>query len=357
MQNFDNISVIEEQCSHKNMTVVHIEYLETNCEFPSLYCEQLKQHLPRAQRFELYEGGSSLQSFYCVDDCYLLNTHTWVALNWSEPCELQLKNSSDPTNLSYDNNHFKIQHYSKVENISLHWTCPILVQDTLPPIILLIGDSSWELVPDWLKVVLRVTNGIALASLVVCLVTFAVFRELRNAYGQIALSLVIALMASLVFRSGYFTLEFENVDVCVFIGTLLYYLVVVPGYWWTAIAIFLAWTLGRRGIHRVENSGTKLFLLLSLFGWGVPFILTILMLVIHVSGVQVFDIHEHCWISSGWPVYAVTIETLVPFILDCILFCLVIFRLRKTRHELKTQTETRYPHRDDRRLTIKVNDV
>ena len=363
IQSFYNISAIAEECYARNKTIAYIEYFETNCLFPSLDCEP-RDLLPAVQ-YNLYGQGSILRSFYCTDipsDCIVEweENHDCFVFNWKPRCELDYVSVSDPTDQSLDmlEKYFgRLLDKSQIDDLFQEWSCiDIFVSGVGPPILTLQGDPTWVLLPEWFQVCLRVLNGIAFASLLICLVTFAVFRELRNAYGRNALSLVVAIMASLFYSSGYIPLETDDPQLCVFIGTLLYYFAVLPSYWWTAVAVFLAWTLGRRGIHRMESSsGTGFFLLLSLFGWGVPLILTVFMLIIHVSGVQVFNITDHCWISSGWPVLVVTVETLVPFIVDCVLFCLVVFRVRQTRREMKTLNKTKsFNSANDRQLTIKV---
>ena len=362
IQSFYNISEIAKECYARNKTISYIEYFEINCQFSSLDCEP-RDLLPAVQ-YNLYGQGSILRNFYCTDilsDCLVIwgGNHGWFVLNWKSQCELDFVSVGDPipTDESLEKYFSKLLDKSQIDDLFQEWNCiDLSVGGGGPPILTLEGDPTWELLPEWLQVCLRVLNGIAFASLLICLVTFAVFRELRNAYGRNALSLVVAIMASLFYSSGYIPLDTDDPQLCVFVGTLLYYFAVLPSYWWTAVAIFLAWTLGRRGIHRMESSsGTGFFLLLSLFGWGVPLILTVLMLILHVSGVQVFNITDHCWISSGWPVLVVTVETLVPFIVDCVLFCLVVFRLRQTRREMKTLNKTKSSNSaNDRQLTIKV---
>ncbi|XP_030832336.1 uncharacterized protein LOC105441436 [Strongylocentrotus purpuratus] len=280
----------------------------------------------------------------------------WLALEWEQEeggnCSIKrtIVTGFPPPFVFIANDDFE----DLVRTLSFILYCPTVRIG--PPIILLDGDQTWDKIPEWLKMCLRVLNGLSSAALLCCLLTFVMFKELRNTHGKNVLSLVVAGLLSLCYTSGYIPLGTDNPQLCVFLAPLIYYFVLVPNYWWTAVAIFLAWTLGRKGIHRVdEDSESRFFLLLSLFGWCVPLLFSLLAVFLHIGGIKIYDIDEYCWIVDGWPNYLLAIQTAVPFLVDCFLFVLVLYRLRATRQELASlDSRGKSDWRNGRQITIKI---
>ena len=357
LKNFPNKSTLQEYCSMGDKNIVSIIDREVACTLPWIHCNGLPG-LERVFEYNIYETGSVLYSFYCngaqTEDC-----PNWLELESRSECELMLSGIWQPPIVNYStigrDNEFGVS--------DLILPFPLFCGDPPtaggPPIISLYGDQSWDLLPSWLQTCLKVLNGITLAVFLFSLLTFGLFAELRNAHGKNAMSLVVAVMISLFYTSGYIPLQSDNTGVCVFIGTLLYYFVLVPNYWWTSVSIFLAWTLGRAGIHRMDSSGSRLFVLLSLFGWGMPLVFTLLVLILHISGITVFLTTKRCWINQGWPDWLLVFQTLTLLCVDCISFGLVVYRLRETREAVKAFSRggKSADHEDrfkERMLTVKV---
>ncbi|XP_072167307.1 G-protein coupled receptor Mth2-like [Diadema setosum] len=229
------------------------------------------------------------------------------------------------------------------------------------PTLLLPGDLTWSLLPVQLQLFLRILNGVSLVASIFCIVTYLLFPELRNTHGKNVLSLVFTVAVNQVVAAGYIPLQTSNVPLCIFIATMLYYVVITPNYWWTSVAIYLAWYLGRSGIHRMdEGIGERFFIILSLFGWGVPLILSMLSLIMHVSGLPVYNTAEFCWINQGWPAIMISVQTFTPFAVDCCLFVLVVYRLSKARKNSEKLHEGRNSAKDGAQrwqLTLKMTAV
>ncbi|XP_041465564.1 uncharacterized protein LOC121416154 [Lytechinus variegatus] len=359
LQNFRNN--FHHECFDNKYNVAYFEYVEEDCKFETLACE-LDFDINRISRYEINKGGSVLYNFYCISvdyadgDCVVVDE--WLKLEWDHRnysnCLINQNViiSSRPDFEFIDD--IELQETSRIDIFPILLSC--LDLSISPPIIPISGDQTWDKLPNWLKVCLRILNGISLCTLLFCLLTFAMFKELRNAHSKNVLCLVVATLLSLFYTSGYIPLQTDNPGLCVLIATLIYFFVLVPNYWWTAVAIFLAWTLGRKGIHRMEEiSGTRFFTLLSLFGWGLPLIFSLIPIFLFMRGIKVYDIDEYCWITNGWPILVLTAQSFIPFLIDCILFGLVIYRLRETRHNLASMDSTGKNRRiADRQLTIKM---
>ncbi|XP_030832268.1 uncharacterized protein LOC115920535 [Strongylocentrotus purpuratus] len=362
MQNFRKD--FDKQCTDNNNYIAYVEYFAEDCQYKMLECES-NHALHQLFRFDLFGRGSILYSFYCIYadannrmDNSCPSSSDWLALEWEQEedgnCSIKRTIVTDflPPFAFIANDDFDDP--VRIDTLSFILYCPTVFFG--PPIILLYGDQTWDKIPEWLQMCLRVLNGVSLAALLCCLLTFVMFKELRNTHGKNVLSLVVAGLLSLFYTSGYIPLETDNPQLCVFLATLIYYFVLVPNYWWTAVAIFLAWTLGRKGIHRVdEDSESRLFLLLSLFGWCVPLLFSLLAVFLHIGGIKIYDIDEYCWIVDGWPNYLLAVQTAVPFLVDCFLFVLVLYRLRATRQELASlNSRGKSDWRNDRQITIKI---
>ncbi|XP_001180614.3 uncharacterized protein LOC752929 [Strongylocentrotus purpuratus] len=363
MQNFPND--FEKECTDNEKNVAYVGYFEEDCQFRTLDCE-VNLDLKRLYRYEIHDSWSVLYSFFCIsvnpdeesETGLCTDAGDWLRLRWEQQndsiCTIDedIFGAFKPELLFIDD--------TGIEEIAPVYTLPYslncLTTIAAPPIIPLRGDQTWDKLPDWLKVCLQILNGVSLAALLFCLFTFVMFKELRNTYGKNVMSLVVAGLLSLCYTSGYIPLETDNPQLCVFIATLIYYFVLVPNYWWTAVAIFLAWTLGRKGIHRMDDvSGSRFFLLLSLFGWGLPLIFSLLAVFLHIGGIKIYDIDEYCWIIDGWPTYLITTQSFIPFLVDCVLFVLVVYRLRATRLDVASMDSGgNNRRRNERQLTIKM---
>ena len=365
LQNFDNTSVLEKQCQAKGFGMIYIIYNEEGCEFSELEYEGTE--LSRARRYNIYKSGSVLRSFYCSDfsvtyhqgNCNLKNGQGWVRLSWNQPGQLEVVSFTGQPFYTPLERNGAARRELQISELLLPWGCSTITGTRAggPPITHLYGDQTWMKLPAWLRKCLKILNGLAILTTFSGVLTYSVFRDLRNPHGKNVLSLLSAVLASLLFTSGFIPLKTDNEKVCIFIGLLRYYVVLVPNYWWMAVTIFLARSLGRRGIHqRQTSSGNRFFLLLSLLGWGVPFLFTMLALFLQTVNVRVFATADsQCWIDRGWPSYLLTAEMLAPFVVECTLFVLVLHRLRQSRKELKDlSTDEVNVRKYEKKLIVKV---
>ena len=378
LQTYNNASMLGKQCKDRNMSVAYIEYIEANCvTFMDSSCADNITN--SAYRYDIYQGGTTLHTFYCInaDDmsdetCPMTTDGNWFYLRWDPTCSLFVIDITRPQLTSLTDSRLAEVTSIQINNLTPSWSCSDNFQYDyeivliIVPVVIHEGDLTFDSLPTWLVTCLKVLNGLSLAAALFCFVTYAIFSELRNAHGKNVLSLLTAVMISGVLSAGYIPLESANPQLCVFLAGLLYYFVLVPNFWWMSVAIFLAWTFGRRGIHLMDrSSGHRIFLLLSLLGWCLPLIFTLISLFLHIGGLDVFS--EYCWVRPGWPTYLMALETFIPLLVDCVLFVLVVSRLRTARRELESFNKEKprpasqngkahtTARTTDHALTIKVN--
>ena len=341
LQTYNNESMLENHCKDRNMSVAYIEYIEANCvTFMDSSCADNITN--SAYRYDIYQGGTTLHTFYCInaDDmsdetCPMTTGGNWFYLWWDSMCSLFGIYISQPQLTPLADSHLEERTTIQIDNLAPSWSCFDDYIIFMVPAIIHEGDLTFESLPTWLVTCLKVLSGLSIAADLFCFITYAIFSELRNAHGKNVLSLLTAVMISGVLSAGYIPLESTNPQLCVFLAGLLYYFVLAPNFWWMSVAIFLAWTFGRRGIHLMDrSSGHRIFLLLSLLGWCLPLIFTLISLFLHIGGLGVFG--EYCWVRPGWPTYLMALETFIPLLVDCCLFVLVTSRLRTARRELES---------------------
>ena len=205
---------------------------------------------------------------------------------------------------------------------------------------------------------LLVTIGISFSTvfLVVVLVTYLTFPELRNIPGKIVLSLSLALLvAQLMFLLGVD--KTANKAICLTLTLLMHFTWLAVFFWTNVLSFDLACTFGGNFGKKRSESMTR-FLKYSLYAWGTPALVVSISTVVHFttsidgSTENVYDAKSSCWLRLG-------LSTLFGYCIPmlCILlgnFCLFVYTIWGIQ---RTRSATKMVQKDKDKTTQKQKDL
>ncbi|XP_063387116.1 G-protein coupled receptor Mth2-like [Cydia fagiglandana] len=163
----------------------------------------------------------------------------------------------------------------------------------IPSVVLICLDAEEEEVisQDLLGYFMAVSS----VFLVLTALVYLALPELRDLQGKSIVSLCISLAIANILMCILKVMAYENMTWCAIRGFLAYYFIISSFFWMNAIAVQI--------LHNIKRSticsyGWKEFLWYALYGWGVPALFTIILLIVNYTpgrhekpGIG----HTHCW--------------------------------------------------------------
>jgi hypothetical protein len=167
-------------------------------------------------------------------------------------------------------------------------------------------------------------SGTLLLACIALLITYALFKELRNLPGMCIMSYSTAVaMSQLFFLVGPGLTS--NNAVCTAMGFCLHFFILSQFTWSTVLATDLCRTFVlMQRLHTLQrNSELHSFLLYSLYAWGTPLIICVIAVILDQHSTVDIDYagDRICWLQ---PVMAVVIAFAVPLAL-CLFYSLLLF--------------------------------
>ena len=195
---------------------------------------------------------------------------------------------------------------------------------------------------------LLATIGISLSTvfLVVVLVTYLTFPELRNIPGKTVLSLSISLLvAQLLLLLGVD--KTANKAVCLTLTLFMHFAWLAVFFWANVLSFDLACTFGGKFSKKGSESITR-FLKYSLYAWGTPAIVVGISTVVHFTASidgnteNVYDTKSSCWLRQGLStLFGYCVPMLCILLGNGCLFVYTIFGIQRTRSATKMVHENR----------------
>ncbi|XP_038072647.1 uncharacterized protein LOC119741068 [Patiria miniata] len=181
-----------------------------------------------------------------------------------------------------------------------------------------------------------VANIVSMLAAVVTLVTFCVFKELRNRTTGPIMNFTAALFLAqfLLLLSGAAT---QNAAACTLVALLAHYFLLVSVMWTGVLAFILNRTFT---VWHVQRGKTGISLPSISFAWGVPFLVALPCLILHLCRCTDFPLwygNEHvCWVGDGYvSMVVVGVPIGLVVLTNIVLFSLTVCGIRKTKRETR----------------------
>ena len=157
--------------------------------------------------------------------------------------------------------------------------------------------------PPILSVLTYVCCSLSVVGCVVVLLTYSLFKELRTLPGQILMNLVSTILATCLFLLVGIPIAVvaEKDELCEATAILLHWLILSQFSWMSIMSFELLRTFYRAScLHPVEEKSTKdkLLLLYLLIGWGIPILITFIVLLVNFTTDMIqYGKNGFCWIG------------------------------------------------------------
>ncbi|XP_028399588.1 uncharacterized protein LOC114522997 [Dendronephthya gigantea] len=173
----------------------------------------------------------------------------------------------------------------------------------------------------------------SIISLLLVLITYFLFSELRTLPGKMTICLAIALLFSQLFFLVDIFGDFSG-SLCKGIAIILHYLYLASFSWMTVLAYDVAKTFTSNGRRSQTHREQRIFLLCSLYAWGLPLLLVGLALCMENTGV--IDISYgnayYCWITNqvSLVIFFIT-PVMIMILFNIVALVLVLTLIRRER--------------------------
>ena len=190
------------------------------------------------------------------------------------------------------------------------------------------------------------------AGCVSVLLTYSLFKELRTLPGQILMNLVSTILAtSLFILIGIpVAVLVENDKLCEATAIFLHWLMLSQFSWMSIMSFEQVHTFYRASrLYPVEDvsSKNKIFPLYLLIGWGTPFVITLVTVIVNYSSdVIQYGRDGFCWVSHLPSFYAVFVAPVALSIVvnntTLIVTLIMFFKASRKQAKLKNRKRTSY---------------
>lgn len=185
--------------------------------------------------------------------------------------------------------------------------------------------------------------SLSILALLVVILTYSLFSELRTLPGKIVINLAVALLLSqLVFV--FDMVNDVSGDVCFGIAIVLHYLFVASFCWMNVMAFDVSRTFTGKGHRSPTSSRGKLFLLYLLYAWGFPLLIVAVTLVVNeYGGLHVgYGNDYYCWITNPIALavfFAVPVVTMILFnVVSLVRVLVAVRRVRKVTKKVRDKS-------------------
>ncbi|KAG5679684.1 hypothetical protein PVAND_009237 [Polypedilum vanderplanki] len=196
----------------------------------------------------------------------------------------------------------------------------------------------WDNVEDF-NYLYSIAMMISVPFLLVTIFIFSSNSKLKTLHGKCLICLCAALLIFYLFKSilnFYFNVSHE---ICITLGYLLYLFSLVPIIWMNVICIDIFF-LTKNGI-RTEKKEQQLFKYYTIYGFGLPFLMTFLIITIDLFELLPQEYMpmiglERCWIQSNVLVEIIYLRLPISivFIANIILFLLTSYKVFKAQRTI-----------------------
>ena len=193
---------------------------------------------------------------------------------------------------------------------------------------------------------------LSIAGCVSVLLTYSLFKELRTLPGQILMNLVSTILAtSLFILIGIpVAVLVEKDELCEATAIFLHWLILSQFSWMSIMSFELLRTFYRASrLYPVEDKSTKnkIFLLYLLIGWGTPFLITLITVIVNYSSdVIQYGRDGFCWIGHVPSFYVVFVTPVaLSIVFNGITFVVtfsLLFKSSRAQKKIKNQQNTSY---------------
>ena len=206
--------------------------------------------------------------------------------------------------------------------------------------------------PPILSVLTYVCCSLSIVGCAAILLTYSLFKELRTLPGQILMNLASTILATCLFLLVGIPIAVvaEKDELCEATAILLHWLILSQFSWMSIMSFELLCTFYKASrLHPVEEKSTKdkLLLLYLLIGWGIPILITFIVLLVNVTTDMIqYGKNGFCWIGhvpSFYIVFVVPVALCIVFNgITLITTFILLFKASRNQAKLRKQKSTSY---------------
>ena len=197
------------------------------------------------------------------------------------------------------------------------------------------GDVSSSTLDQFI-IIAYASSPISIIGSIALVLTYSLFKELRNLPGKVVMSLSIAFLLSDVFitcSTGFIVVESKGL--CDFISISLHYLALCQFLWTNIVGIEYIRTFRlaiKVQMGLLEKQKLYLFVVYSMLGWGIPGVIVLVAVIINYTALDgaIYYGAEFCWISRSY-IAVFFIPLFISSVFNMVIFGVVICMLCKVR--------------------------
>ncbi|XP_078373665.1 uncharacterized protein LOC144657232 isoform X1 [Oculina patagonica] len=199
--------------------------------------------------------------------------------------------------------------------------------------------------PASLRIITSIGCIVSMVSLVLLLITYILFAELRNLPGKIIINLALSL---LLYQSVFFSaVKADNQDTCLAVAVLLHFFVLSSFTWMNVMAY---------DVHRIftptdgvaanrERSHKKRLMMYCLYAWGTPSVVVLVSATVDhfkKGSIGYGQIEDNCFISQPQAIlYLLVLPVALLMLFNLFALGHIVFHIVKTRKETQRVTNQR----------------
>ena len=206
--------------------------------------------------------------------------------------------------------------------------------------------------PPIFSVLTYVCCSLSVVGCILVLLTYSLFKELRTLPGQILMNLVSTILATCLFLLVGIPIAVvaEKDELCEATAILLHWLILSQFSWMSIMSFELLRTFYRASrLHPVEEKSKKdkLLLLYLLIGWGIPILITFIVLLVNFTTDMIqYGKYGFCWIGHVPSFYIVFVAPVALSIVfngtTLITTFILLFKASRSQAKLKNRKRTSY---------------
>lgn len=188
---------------------------------------------------------------------------------------------------------------------------------------------------DTIIIVTSICCAFSLLGSAVILLTYSLFKELRNLPSKLLMSMVVIFILNdfLVLLSTLVPPIQSSSEVCSTVAILLHTFFLCRFSWATILGIeYLRIIRSARDSSPTVSSQNRMLVLYSMLGWGMPLLVVLVNVVVTLAlGVTVYGLNDQtvsCWLVGSTEIIVVAIVPIVVFsLVNIVLFLVILYLL------------------------------